>query len=82
MYDIDKNGTIDRHEMLEILKSIYKIMRFKQTSSAWIHETPEKRMEDIFKKMDFNSDGKVERKEFIQCCLKDKNLLSALTHFK
>ena len=37
------------------------------------------RAEDIFKKMDLDSDGNITLEEFIDCCSKDAGLLTLLT---
>ena len=42
-------------------------------------ESPEQRSENIFKRMDINSDGRVEKKEFVRCCMEDKKLIGLLT---
>ena len=41
-------------------------------------DTPERRADDIFKRMDINSDGKLTRQEFVRGCLNDSNLLQLL----
>merc|ERR1719318_2052567 len=53
MYDVDGNGWIDLGEMTKIVKSIYKMMGSNQAQNNLI-ETPEKRAEDIFQRMDIN----------------------------
>ena len=58
MYDVDGNGWIDLVEMTRIVRSIYKMMGPNQALVDQF-ETPEKRAEDIFRKMDVNSDGRV-----------------------
>ena len=40
--------------------------------------TPEKRTDEIFKKMDINNDGVLEKDEFINGCMADKQLYSIL----
>ena len=42
-------------------------------------ETPEKRAEDIFHRMDVNSDGRVTRQEFVKSCINDNNLAQLLS---
>ena len=76
MYDVDGNGWIDLVEMTRIVKSIYKMMG--PNHKADLLESPEKRAEDIFRRMDANSDGRVTRQEFVRCCLNDPKLLELL----
>ena len=95
MYDVDGNGWIDLREMTRIVKSIYKMMGPNQVNSkeksksfysnppaqALVDqfETPEKRAEDIFQRMDVNSDGRVTRQEFVKSCINDNNLAQLLS---
>ena len=94
MYDVDGNGWIDLREMTRIVKSIYKMMGpnqvkmwrkkiyFEKTLSQALvdqFETPEKRAEDIFQRMDVNSDGRVTRQEFVKSCINDNNLAQLLS---
>ena len=78
MYDVDGNGWIDLVEMTKIVKSIYKMMGPNQALVDQF-ETPEKRAEDIFHRMDANSDGKVTRQEFVRSCLNDSKLSELLS---
>ena len=41
-------------------------------------ESPAKRAEDIFRKMDANGDGRVTRQEFVRCSLNDPKLKEVL----
>ena len=66
MYDVVGNGWIDLVEMTRIVKSIYKMMG--PNHRAYLLESPEKRAEDIFQRMDANSDGRFMRQEFVRCC--------------
>jgi len=77
MYDVDGNGWIDLAEMTKIVKSIYNMMGPNLAKTDQF-DTPEKRAEDIFRRMDVNSDGRVTRQEFVRCCLNDSKLLELL----
>ena len=77
MYDVDGNGWIDLGEMTKIVKSIYKMMGPNKARNDKL-ETPEKRAEEIFRRMDINADGRVTRQEFVRCCLNDSKLLEML----
>jgi len=70
-----KSLIIDPAEMTKIVKSIYKMMGPDQADKF---DTPERRADDIFKRMDVNSDGKLTRQEFVRGCLNDTNLLQLL----
>ena len=73
LYDVDGNGWVDLEEMTRIVQSI-KMMG--QTGHQ--EKTPEEKAEDIFHKMDLNSDGRVTRQEFVQACINDSVLLELL----
>ena len=78
MYDVDGNGWIDLVEMTKIVRSIYKMMG-PNVAMVDQFETPEKRAEDIFRRMDANSDGRVTRQEFVRSCLNDSKLSELLS---
>ena len=73
MYDVDGNGWIDMIEMTKIVKSIYKMMGPNQL------ESPAKRAEDIFRRMDANGDGRITRQEFVRFSLNDPKLMELLS---
>merc|ERR1712025_25421 len=75
MYDVDGNGWIDLAEMTVIVRSIYSMSGFKESSQ----ETADQRAFEIFNKMDLNADGKVTRDEFVTTCLNDERLTNSLT---
>ena len=58
------NSSIER-----VMKSVYQMLKSNETERA----------EDIFKKMDLDSDGNITLEEFIDCCSKDAGLLTLLT---
>ena len=78
MYDVDGNGTIEPDEMSRIVHSIYAMMGPDQAVVEMALESPEQRADNIFKRMDINSDGKLTRQEFVRGCLNDSNLLQLL----
>ena len=76
MYDVDGNGIIEKEEMSRIVQSIYAMMGPDQSLAERQMETAEQRAENIFKRMDINSDGKVEKREFVRCCMQESVLHS------
>ncbi|VEL11150.1 unnamed protein product [Protopolystoma xenopodis] len=75
MYDIDGNGTIERSEMVEIIRAIYSMLGADGSS---VDLSPEARTDEIFDKMDENGDGVLTREEFMKGCMADKQLYSML----
>ncbi|XP_055344550.1 neuronal calcium sensor 2-like [Paramacrobiotus metropolitanus] len=87
MYDIDSNGHIDLPEMTKIIKAIQEMLGTNSSASIAAHDTngvpyahsAEERAKQIFSKMDTNSDGILDEKEFVEGCLNDKSLMQMLT---
>ncbi|KAH8858825.1 Neuronal calcium sensor 2 [Schistosoma japonicum] len=75
MYDIDGNGTIERTEMVEIIRAIYSMLG---TDNTAVDISPEARAEEIFEKMDENGDGVLTREEFMKGCMEDSQLKAML----
>ena len=73
LYDVDGNGWIDLIEMSKIVSSIYKMMGPNQM------QIPEKKAEEIFQRMDANSDGRITRQEFLCSCINDPKLAVLLS---
>jgi len=76
MYDVDGNGYIDISEMTKLVSSIYKMV--DGTTTLQLDDTPLERAQEIFRRMDVNSDGKVTKEEFTKTCLNDKALIGLL----
>ncbi|XP_013399328.1 neuronal calcium sensor 2 [Lingula anatina] len=75
MYDINADGTIEKKEMVQIIRAIYKMVGHEGVES----DTPEDRTNQIFDKMDINKDGVLTKDEFINGCMNDEFLCRMLT---
>ncbi|KAF3841364.1 hypothetical protein F7725_007226, partial [Dissostichus mawsoni] len=67
LYDINKDGYINREEMTEIVRAIYDMMG-KFTYPAIKGDVPQQHVDAFFRKMDKNKDGVVTLEEFIIAC--------------
>jgi len=77
LYDVDKDGYITRDEMLHIVESIYRMVG-KMVDLPEDENTPEKRVDKIFTKMDQNNDGKLTMEEFREGSKCDPWIVQAL----
>jgi len=77
LYDLDKDGYITRDEMLHIVESIYRMVG-KMVDLPEDENTPEKRVDKIFSKMDQNHDGKLTMEEFREGSKCDPWIVQAL----
>lgn len=71
MYDIDKNGCIDKKEMEKIIESIYDLLGEENRKGD---NAPNNRVKKIMDKLDINGDGKLSSDEFINGCMEDEHL--------
>uniref|UniRef100_A0A3P9MY90 Kv channel interacting protein 1 b n=1 Tax=Poecilia reticulata TaxID=8081 RepID=A0A3P9MY90_POERE len=76
LYDINRDGYINREEMTEIVRAIYDMMG-KYTYPALKGDVPQQHVDAFFQKMDKNKDGVVTMEEFIIAC-QEVHLMSAL----
>ncbi|XP_035263435.1 Kv channel-interacting protein 1-like isoform X1 [Anguilla anguilla] len=81
LYDINKDGHINKEEMTHIVKAIYDMMG-KYTYPALKVEVPRQHVEAFFQKMDKNKDGVVTLEEFILSCQEDENIMQSLRLFE
>ena len=78
MYDLDGDGCITRKEMLEIVRSVQKMVGNHKVMLD--NTTAEERVDHIFDQMDQNKDGKLTKEEFIFGA-KNDNYVSELLSF-
>ncbi|KAM9313440.1 A-type potassium channel modulatory protein KCNIP1 isoform 2-T2 [Gastrophryne carolinensis] len=81
LYDINKDGYINKEEMMDIVKAIYDMMG-KYTYPILKDDAPKQHMELFFQKMDKNKDGVVTLNEFIESCQEDDNIMRSLQLFE
>ncbi|RXN11593.1 Kv channel-interacting 1-like isoform X2 [Labeo rohita] len=67
LYDINKDGFINKEEMTEIVRAIYDMMG-KYTYPALKGDVPKQHVDAFFQKMDKNKDGVVTLEEFVLAC--------------
>jgi len=77
LYDVNRDGVLDRQELREVTASIYDLMghpngeRLKSEASDQIIM---RRAELAFQKMDLDEDGFITLDEFMTTCLEDKKM--------
>ncbi|XP_067103413.1 A-type potassium channel modulatory protein KCNIP1 isoform X2 [Osmerus mordax] len=81
LYDINKDGYINKEEMTDIVRAIYDMMG-KYTYPALKTDAPKLHVEAFFQKMDKNRDGVVTLDEFILSCQEDENIMKSLQLFE
>ncbi|XP_007889627.1 Kv channel-interacting protein 1 isoform X2 [Callorhinchus milii] len=81
LYDINKDGYINKEEMTDIVKAIYDMMG-KYTYPVLKDNAPRQHVDVFFQKMDKNKDGVVTIDEFIESCLQDENIMRSLQLFE
>ncbi|XP_061567375.1 guanylyl cyclase-activating protein 2-like [Cololabis saira] len=74
MYDKDGNGKLDRQEVKQIIRIIYKI----KAQSDDISTTPSQICDRIFELVDQNDDGEISLSEFMEGAQKEEWLLDLL----
>lgn len=78
LYDINQDGFITYDEMLQIVRSIYK-MTGQMVKLPEDEDTPEKRVDKIFRNMDRNKDAKLTFEEFKEGSKQDPTIVQALS---
>ncbi|XP_007257286.1 recoverin b isoform X2 [Astyanax mexicanus] len=76
LYDVDRNGTITKNEIHEIVKSIFNMISIEDQKNLPDDEnTPEKRTEKIWDYFGKKENDKITEGEFIQGVMDNKNIL-------
>ncbi|EAL19637.1 hypothetical protein CNBG2650 [Cryptococcus deneoformans B-3501A] len=78
LYDINQDGYITYDEMLQIVRSIYK-MTGQMVQLPEDEDTPEKRVDKIFRNMDLNKDHRLTYDEFKEGSKQDPTIVQALS---
>ncbi|XP_054453309.1 Kv channel-interacting protein 1-like isoform X2 [Anoplopoma fimbria] len=81
LYDINRDGYINKEEMTDIVRAIYDMMG-KYTYPVLKNDAPKQHVEAFFQKMDKNRDGVVTLDEFILSCQEDENIMRSLQLFE
>uniref|UniRef100_A0A8C4RJX1 Guanylate cyclase activator 1Aa n=1 Tax=Erpetoichthys calabaricus TaxID=27687 RepID=A0A8C4RJX1_ERPCA len=72
LYDVDGNGCIDRHELLNIIKAIQAINGTEQQVPV------EEFTNRVFDKIDVNGDGELSLEEFVEGARKDDEFMEVM----
>lgn len=82
IYDKDRNGCIDRLELLDIVEAIYKLKKACRAEMEAGQQgqllTPEEVVDRIFLLVDENGDGQLSLNEFIEGARRDKWVMKML----
>jgi len=78
LYDIDGDGKITYDEMLKIVEAMYKMVS-SMVKLPPDEDTPEKRVKKIFKMMDKDENGFLDKEEFTEGSKRDETIVSALS---
>lgn len=81
LYDINRDGLINKEEMTEIVRAIYDMMG-KYTYPALKGDVPKQHVDSFFEKMDKNKDGVVTLEEFVLACQEDENMMRSIQLFE
>ncbi|XP_077597546.1 A-type potassium channel modulatory protein KCNIP1-like isoform X3 [Stigmatopora nigra] len=81
LYDINRDGYINREEMTEIVKAIYDMMG-KYTHPVLKGDVPQQHVDAFFQKMDKNKDGVVTLDEFVIACQEDEIMMRSMQLFE
>ncbi|KAH7714940.1 Neuronal calcium sensor family protein 1 [Aphelenchoides avenae] len=81
LYDLDNDGFITRQEMLSIVGSIYKMVG-DTVKLPDEENTPEKRVDRIFRMMDKNNDAQLTLDEFKEGAKADPSIVHALSLYE
>jgi len=78
LYDVDGDGKIAFDEMLQIVEAMYKMVG-SMIQLPEDEATPEKRVKKIFRMMDKDENGYLDKEEFKEGSRRDESIVSALS---
>lgn len=67
---IDKNGVIDRTEMLKVIEALYDLTGVPEQERR-DEQSPRYKVDEMMKKLDLNRNNVLEFDEFFQGCVND-----------
>nr|XP_029136992.1 guanylyl cyclase-activating protein 1-like [Labrus bergylta] len=73
LYDVDGNGCIDRHELLNIIKAIRAINGSENSDL-----TAEDFTNRVFERIDINGDGELSLEEFVAGARSDQDFMEVM----
>lgn len=73
IYDINKNGRIEKNEIEKIIEALCLI------SNDYDDKLVKNKVSDILKKLDTNNDGSLSLEEFVEGCIQDPSIANALS---
>lgn len=76
VYDKDKNNSIDRKEMIQVISAMYDLLGKSKEQYS-----PERCVEDIFSVIDVNRDRALNKDEFIDGVMKNPYLTDIVSPF-
>uniref|UniRef100_A0A8C5TKG3 EF-hand domain-containing protein n=1 Tax=Malurus cyaneus samueli TaxID=2593467 RepID=A0A8C5TKG3_9PASS len=80
LYDVDGNGCIDRHELLNIIKKLENYSQFAiRAINGGDHETSAEEFTNrVFDRIDVNGDGELSLDEFVEGARKDEEFMEVM----
>ncbi|CAF1546533.1 unnamed protein product [Didymodactylos carnosus] len=79
VYDIDHNSSIDRNEILLVLRSMFELLGMDAKPDKYSYEMC---ADNIMKNLDVNSDERISKEEFIEGLKNDPFLRSLMNPFQ
>ena len=80
VYDIDRNSSIDRAEIVFILRAMFELLGM--TDDQWHQYSYNQCVDTIMQSLDVNHDQRLSKEEFIQGLKKDAFLQSLMNPFQ
>ena len=77
IFDLNKNGKIEKQEIEKIIESFYEM-----TNGLIQHGNVREKVKEIMRKFDKNHDNMLSYEEFVDGCSKDDNLRNIFYAFE